>query len=147
MRKKIFFTFLCAILVLNCVCLLRAEEKMEVSDSEDQDLVLQVEKWLALVDKGQYGESWKEAGTNLKLMVKEEQWKSQISTARNLFGELVSRSLKDKRYSNALPGAPDGKYCIMIFDTAFSNKASAVETVIMVKDADDRWRLVAYFIK
>lgn len=147
MRKKLIFSFVCAILVLNWACLVRAEDNAEVSDSESRDLVVQVENWLALVDKGQYEESWTEAGAYLKLMVKKDQWESQIAAVRSLVGELISRSLKDKRYLNTLSGAPDGEYCVLFFDTVFSNKAAAVETVTVAKDEEGRWRLVGYFIK
>ena len=48
--------------------------------------------------------------------------------------------------STTLPGAPDGEYVVFQFDTAFQNKAMAVETVTFVRDADGLWRAVGYFV-
>jgi len=46
-----------------------------------------------------------------------------------------------------VPGAPDGKYVIIQFETSFENKASAVETVTPMQDADGVWRVAGYFVK
>jgi len=62
-------------------------------------------------------------------------------------GDFVSRSLKDQRYLKVLPGAPDGEYCVLRFDTAFSEKAAAIETVTVAKDEVGKWRAVGYFIR
>ncbi|MDD5138124.1 MAG: DUF4019 domain-containing protein, partial [Candidatus Omnitrophica bacterium] len=45
-----------------------------------------------------------------------------------------------------LPGAPDGEYVIVQFDTTFENKKSSVESVTMSLEADGRWRVSGYFI-
>jgi len=46
-----------------------------------------------------------------------------------------------------MPGAPDGKYVIIQYDTVFENKASAVETVTPMVDPDGSWRVSGYFIR
>jgi hypothetical protein len=50
-------------------------------------------------------------------------------------------------YQTSLPGAFDGEYVVIQFETSFENKKSAVETVTPMKDKDGRWRVSGYFIK
>ncbi len=151
MWRKLILIVLCAVSILNFPSPTMAEgmgqDMTQVSEPKDQDIVPQVQSWLELVDKGQYEQSWDEAGAYLKLMVKKEKWEQQISTVRKLFGDFVSRSLKAQQYLKTLPGAPDGEYCVLSFDTVFSEKASAVETVTVVKDEFGHWRVVGYFVK
>jgi hypothetical protein len=59
----------------------------------------------------------------------------------------VSRKLSSARNARSLPGAPDGNYVVMQFDTNFSNKKSAVETVTFVQEKDGKWKAAGYYIK
>ena len=47
----------------------------------------------------------------------------------------------------SLPGAPDGEYVVIQFDTSFTNKKVAVETVTPMKDEDGIWRVSGYYVK
>jgi hypothetical protein len=49
-------------------------------------------------------------------------------------------------YTETAPGAPDGEYVIILFDTSFENKKSAVETVTPMMDGGT-WRVSGYYIK
>jgi len=147
MLKKIVFGVGCAILVLNCPPRLSAEETAQVVKANDQDPAAAVEAWLAAVDGGRYDQSWETASAYFKSMVSKEQWVSLAAAVRNPLGNLVSRSVNEKQFQSALPGAPDGQYCILSFKTVFGNKASAIETVTTMKDKDGQWRVAGYFIK
>jgi hypothetical protein len=48
---------------------------------------------------------------------------------------------------DTLPGAPDGKYVVIQFESSFSNKKAAIETVTLMMDSDVKWRVSGYFIK
>ncbi|MFY9531819.1 MAG: DUF4019 domain-containing protein [Candidatus Acidiferrales bacterium] len=103
--------------------------------------------WLALTDSGKYAESWDEASQLFKNAVTKEQWSSKIKAARAPFGKVQSRKLKGATYSKTLPGAPDGEYVVIQYETSFENKASAVETISPMLDKDGKWRVSGYFIK
>ncbi|HEY5894810.1 MAG TPA: DUF4019 domain-containing protein, partial [Chthoniobacterales bacterium] len=60
---------------------------------------------------------------------------------------LVSRKLKSAKYTKTLPGAPDGEYVILQFNTTFANKKEAVETVTPMLAQDGKWKVSGYFIK
>lgn len=105
------------------------------------------EQWLQLVDAGRFDESWQSAAGFFRDAVSRAQWKSSLKTVRKPLGSLVSRKLKQARYTKTLPGAPDGEYVVLQFDTSFSNKSSAVETITPMLQEDGQWRVSGYFIK
>jgi hypothetical protein len=115
--------------------------------SKEKAAVASAEKWLGLIDNGEYAASWKDAGTFFRNNVTEQKWEHAMQGMRKPLGSLVSRKLKTDAYKTSLPGAPDGEYVVMQFDTSFANKKSAVETVTMVLDKDGQWRAVGYFIR
>ena len=103
--------------------------------------------WLALVDAGRYGESWNQAASLFQRQVTAEQWKTALTNVRQPLGALVSRKLASARHANSLPGAPDGDYVVIVFETVFENKKAAVETVTPMKEKDGSWKVSGYFIK
>ncbi len=105
------------------------------------------ESWLKVVDAGDHAKSWDQAAAFFKGAVTREQWTQAAGAVRAPLGALVSRKLKSREHKTSLPGAPDGKYVVVQFDTKFANKASAVETVTPMLDADGKWRVSGYFIR
>lgn len=103
--------------------------------------------WLKLVDEGKYRESWEQAATFFKDRITAERWEQLVSGARKPLGAVVSREFKSAHYSTSLPGAPDGQYVVIQYDTSFENKKSAVETITPLLDKDGQWRVSGYFIK
>ncbi len=122
------------------ICAAQAQEKENAA-------VAAAKQWLALVDEGEYGESWTRAAGYFKNAVTQEKWEQSLSGARKPLGKLISREVKDKMYETALPGAPDGEYVIIHFQTSFDNKKSATETVTPMLEKDGQWRVSGYFIK
>jgi hypothetical protein len=105
------------------------------------------EAWLALTDSGKYAESWDEASQLFKNAVTKEQWSEKVKGARGPLGKLLSRKLRSATYAKTLPGAPDGEYVVIHYDTSFENKSSAVETIVPMLDKDGKWRVSGYYIK
>jgi hypothetical protein len=105
------------------------------------------EKWLTIVDKGKYMESWEESSEYFKQAVKQDQWEQAVQAVREPLGKLVSRKVKSATYTTSLPGAPDGQYVVIQFNTSFENKKSGIETVTPMIDKDGMWRVSGYYIK
>ena len=105
------------------------------------------EAWLALVDSGKYAESWDEAAQVFKAAVGRDEWQSMLHKVRDPLGKTLSRNLKSATYTRTLPGAPDGEYVVIEYDTVFEHKQSAVETITPMLDKDGTWRVSGYFIK
>jgi serine/threonine protein kinase len=106
-----------------------------------------VQAWLALIDDGRYSESWEQASAIFQGGVTEPGWENSMNTFRKPLGNLVSRKLKSAQPMTELPGVPDGQYVLMQFETSFTNKKSAVETVTFMQEKDGQWRAAGYFIK
>jgi hypothetical protein len=105
------------------------------------------ESWLKLLDNGAYRACYQQASQIVKDHLSEEEFVHQFSTARKPLGAVVSRKLKVAQYATSLPGAPDGQYVVMEYDTSFANKKSATETVTPMLDSDGQWRVSGYYIK
>lgn len=103
--------------------------------------------WVGLIDEGQYAESWNEAAPVFQGAVPEQKWADSLDKVRKPLGSLVSRNLKSTQEVSHLPGAPDGKYVVMQFDTSFANKQSAIETVTVGPEEDGQWKASGYYIK
>jgi len=103
--------------------------------------------WLTLVDGGNYGESWNQAAGFFKNAVTKEQWTNSMKSFRVPLGKMVTRKLKSNQYTKTLPGAPDGEYVVIQYETTFEKKQSAIETVTPMLDKDGKWRVSGYYIK
>ena len=114
---------------------------------QETEAVTAAEGWLALVDAGKYEESWKAASGFFKSAVPQGQWEQSLKAVRSPLGKLVSRKLLSKTYMTSLPGAPDGEYLVIQFETSFQNKKSAIETITPMKEKDGKWRVSGYYIK
>ena len=117
------------------------------ADKEEPVAIKHAESWLALVDRQKYGESWDAAAKFFQDNVARDTWKDALGAARGPLGKPVSRRVKSAESRTSLPGAPDGKYVIIQFDTAFENKTTVVETVTPMQEADGSWKVSGYFIK
>jgi hypothetical protein len=105
------------------------------------------QKWLTLVDAGKYSESWQKTAEYFKSSVPQDQWEQMLQSVRVPLGKMISRKLKTMVYKTSLPGAPDGQYVVVQFETSFQNKKSAIETVTPLLDNDGQWRVSGYYIK
>ncbi len=115
--------------------------------SNEKNAQSAAEAWLSLVDAGKYSQSWSEAAASFKRAIDAPGWEKALDGVRPALGAMVSRTVKSATYATTLPGAPDGEYVVIVFNTSFEKKASAVETVTPMKDPDGRWRVSGYFIK
>src|SRR5437763_1552858 len=77
--------------------------------------------WVSLVDAKRWDDSWAAAGTLFKSQMPQARWASTIAPVREPLGEVSSRALKSVTKSKSLPGAPDGEYEVVEFQTSFAN--------------------------
>jgi len=105
-----------------------------------------VDRWLALVDAGRYAGSWDAAAAFFQASVGKSAWMTSIHAARAPLGAVSSRVLKSARLAYSLPGAPDGVYFVVQYDSAFAHAAKATETITLMKAQDDAWNVAGYFV-
>lgn len=118
-----------------------------VAGSSEEQAKAAAKEWLALVDAGNYQESWESAAGFFKNAVSQEKWQQQMAAFRQSLGKTTSRKLKSAKYTKTLPGAPDGEYVVIQYKTSFAKKKSAVETVTPMLDNDGKWKVSGYYIK
>ncbi len=116
------------------------------SDDKIRDADEAAGKWLALIDGRQYLDSWDQAASLFKQQVSADNWLQSISAARQPLGAMISRKLISATYATSLPGAPDGEYVVLQYQTTFRYKKSAVETVTPMLD-NKRWRVSGYYVR
>ncbi len=103
--------------------------------------------WLDLLDREQYEESWETASDYFKNVISKEEWVRSLTGVRKPLGKVISRTIKTKEYTKTLPGAPDGEYVVIQYETSFENKTSAIETVTPMLAKDGEWRVSGYYIR
>jgi len=102
--------------------------------------------WLEKLDAKSWNESWAGTGKLFQSNLTQEQWAKTAQAVREPLGAVLSRHILGVTKTTALPGAPDGEYGVLTYSAAFTNKASAVETVVLARDAG-QWKIVGYFIR
>lgn len=120
---------------------------MQNNEEAEQNAFVAAEKWLSLIDFGNIDESWNQTAELFRSNVSLEDWKNSLKSVQENLGKVLSRSLKTKQYAQELPGAPDGEYVVIQFETVFENKKNGIETVTPMKDKDGEWRVSGYFIR
>ena len=141
MKTLLVFSVLISFAVMAC------SQKPSANKAKEDAAVAAAESWLKLVDAGQFDQSWDDAATVFRTAVTKPDWARMLQGVRTPLGKLISRSLKSSHYTTSVPGAPDGEYVVIRFETSFENKKEAVETVTPSLDKGGMWRVSGYFIK
>ena len=116
-------------------------------DTDNKAAVAAAQKWLAGIDENHYDESWTDAADAFHDAITQDKWVAALESVRKPLGSLVSRELKSAQLVTNPPGAPDGQYVVIQFDTTFANKESGVETVTMGPLQNGQWKASGYYIK
>jgi hypothetical protein len=140
-RRKVLFSIACIFFILLSWIPALANEKAENKAIEASNT------WLKLIDNGQYAKSWETAAEYFKNAISKKQWNQSLNAVRKPLGKVIKRDVKSKQYMTSLPGAPDGEYVVIQYDTSFENKKSAIDTVTPMLDKDGKWRVSGYYIK
>jgi len=102
--------------------------------------------WLALVDKGDYAQSWTDSSSLMRTRISQADWAKAAQPVHETLGAVVTRAPAGVDMMKSLPGAPDGDYAIVHFKSKFAKKADAKETVTMMLDGGT-WKCAGYFIQ
>jgi serine/threonine protein kinase len=94
--------------------------------------------WLALMDDGQYAESWREASEGFHAMVTQDEWVEKGDSIRKPLGKLLSRKVEKTEL--------EGSFIVAKFDSSFEALKAASETATFVLETNGQWRAVAYLI-
>jgi hypothetical protein len=134
-------------LALCLISLLMLSQPLLADQAKEKAAIEAAEAWLSLVDEGLYLESWRKGATYFRKAVSQEQWTQSMVAFREPLGKTLSRKLTSAQYTTTLPGAPDGEYVVIRYQTSFENKHSAIETVTPMLDKNGSWKVSGYYIK
>jgi Protein of unknown function (DUF4019) len=147
-RKELSMKFRAGLVLVSVILsLLFTAGSLHANEVAEKAAVTASGAWVSLVDGGDYAESWNQAAGFFKDAVTKEQWQQSLKVVRVPLGKMVARKLKSKQFTKTLPGAPDGEYVVIQYETTFEKKQSAIETVTPMLDKDGKWRVSGYYIK
>jgi len=114
---------------------------------DDKDTIEAARKWLALLDAGKAGAAWDVSSKYLKSVVTRQKWITEMGAARKPFGKIAKRTPTRFARSHSMPGAPDGDYSFIEFETVYANGKQANEHVVWMLEDDEVWRVSGYYIR
>ena len=135
------------LVVLAMVGMLAASPFVWADGKAEEEALVSANAWLSLVDHGAYAESWEQSASYVKGMVKQEELGTDLGGGRRPLGKVISRQVTSKQYATTLPGAPDGEYVVIQYQTSFENKKESVETVTPMREKDGSWKVAGYHIR
>jgi hypothetical protein len=103
--------------------------------------------WLVLADANDGAATWDQAAPSFQAAISKSGWSQALAQARQPFGAVKSRKVVSSEIKQSLPGAPDGEYVVIRYDTQFEHKTHAVETVVPMRDQVGSWKVSGYFVK
>jgi len=105
------------------------------------------QRWLALVDHGDYGQSWQEAASFFQSKVSKADWEKALNQVRAPLGSSGNRTLMGSLYQTDVPNVPRGEYVVIQYKTTFTGGGPVIETITPMLDKDGEWRVSGYFLK
>ena len=104
--------------------------------------------FLQQVDDGQYAQSWEACSAYLKKDIPQQEWVERLSAVRAATGKLLDRKQKNYIYTKEpKEGIPEGEYLVYVFSSKFTDKDELTETVTLMLEKDNAWRVAGYFIE
>jgi hypothetical protein len=102
--------------------------------------------WLALDDADSWDACWDALAPAVQGQIGKDAFAESLRTVRNELGAVKARHPHSVTFTHKLPGAPDGDYVVLQYDTDFAN-GSALETVVPMRTPDGSWRVSGYFVR
>jgi hypothetical protein len=106
----------------------------------------EADRWLELIDRGQYADSWVAAAAVLQEGIPQREWTADLAARQPKLGRMIMRERKSESYSKTLRGAPTGDYVVVTYLTKFERIPLAEETLAVAKDAIGQWHVAGYDI-
>ena len=104
------------------------------------------QSWLALDDADNWDACWDALAPPVKGQIARDAFADSLHTVRTELGKVTARHPHAVTFTHKMPGAPDGDYVVLQYDTDFAN-GSALETVIPMRTPDGSWRVSGYFVQ
>ena len=123
-----------------------AEASADGASAEVEAAAAAATEWLALLDAGEYEESWREAASAFQDAVTPAVWETSLNDARSPFEPFGERTLTSSQQLTDPPGAPAGDYVLLQYSTEVSGDRTVTETVVPMKEGD-AWKVSGYNVQ
>jgi len=101
----------------------------------------EVATWLAMMDGGNYAQSWETAAAYFQRAMRKDEWIGKSEKIRRPYGKVLSRKLCSAKRTAA------GTRFEAKYDASFDGLLAAVETVTFGLQQNGEWKAVGYFIR
>jgi TonB family protein len=105
------------------------------------------ESWLRRIDSGKYAQAWDEASPFLKKRIIKKDWERVfMASANNLkeLGDTKSRRFVKAEHVKSLPSINNQEGVVLEYSSTFEGHKTIDETVEMVLEKDNEWRVANY---
>lgn len=140
MKLILLMVFMLLALLASC-----ANESIENSP-EGQSAIKAATEWLELTDVLNGEESWGKAAKLFKQNLSASQWKMGLEAMRAPLGNLLTRKVNSIKRKDKILDKRNGNFLIIEFEASFRNHSRVQETVMLVKEDDQQWRVAAYYL-
>ena len=134
--------------VANYKDIVRGKQAEEDDSLKSYAAVRTAMTWLKLTDSEQYEASWNRTSSSTKSILNKDKWINMVSSQRRQLGQVKKRKLTSATYSTTMPtsAGTEGEYVAINFETDFSEKSGLTEMILSVKDTDNNWRVLEYYV-
>jgi hypothetical protein len=137
-----------ALFIVSCPGLVTAAQLLGRPVKPDPEAVAAGNRWFAIFDSGDYKTARRMWTKRVQRggALHEEQFIAWARERRAPLGRVLRRELMWARFTNTLPGAPDGNYEFLRYKTSFEHKAQAEEELTLTKESG-HWEVSGYHFK
>lgn len=132
------------VLIVACALMFIVPYLSGKPDAEKEERATAVaSEFLALMDADQYAQAWQTMAKLTQEKVGQREWVDNWTKARGFSGALKGRIKESSSYSLSSPGAPDGEYILLTFDSSYERVEKAIELITVMLE-DGHWKVAAY---
>lgn len=99
-------------------------------------------EWLALVDDGDFGDSWESAAAPFRERIEEDEWEARGERLRDSLQARSRRTRTMVQYRDSLRSVPGGPFVILAYRSSF--EGGRVEERLLTVWEDGTWKVVGY---
>lgn len=101
-------------------------------------------EFLTLLDANKVAETWTASSPVLKEAMSEAAWVNMLKAVRLGLGSFKERSPAGIGFTQAMPDAPAGNYCVIEFNSVFAT--TSLKEKVIVRDENEQWKVVGYYV-
>ena len=103
--------------------------------------VAAAQDWLALIDAGDYAQSWQAGSAWFQSAVNQDEWVKTSEKVRRPLGRIIARSNVSSR------SAAGGSRMELRYASSFAALPRATETVLLMREDSGDWKITGYLIR